>query len=83
MGGGIGGIYGQALSTWAGATSPLAQSAVLFLIKTGTIAAGEQIGVRLGSSTGLAQSVDPLFDSSPNPWWRMKNTWNQVKDPRK
>jgi len=82
-GGALGGIYGQALSTWAGSTSSLMQSGVLFVTKTGTIAAGKQMGVPLGNTTGLAQSVDPMFDPSTNPWWGMRNTWDQIKAPKK
>lgn len=82
-GGTLGGIYGQALSTWAGGTSSLMQSGVLFVTKTGTIAAGKQIGVPLGNSTGLAQSVDPMFDPSTNPWWGVRNTLDQIKEQKK
>lgn len=82
-GGALGGIYGQALGTWAGGTNSLIQSAVLFVTKTGTIAAGKQIGVPLGNATGLSQSVDPFFDPSTNPWWGIRNTWDQIKGPRK
>ncbi len=82
-GGALGGIYGQALGTWAGGTNSLMQSAVLFVTKTGTIVAGKQIGVPLGNATGLSQSVDPFFDPSTNPWWGIRNTWDQIKGPRK
>uniref|UniRef100_UPI00163F76FD hemagglutinin repeat-containing protein n=1 Tax=Burkholderia gladioli TaxID=28095 RepID=UPI00163F76FD len=82
-GGALGGVYGLALSTWAGGTNSLMQSAVLFVTKTGTIAAGKQIGVPLGNATGLAQPVDPFFDPSANPWWGIRNTWDQLKGPKK
>ncbi|MEX3949950.1 hypothetical protein AB4Y40_19625 [Paraburkholderia sp. EG287B] len=82
-GGALGGIYGQALSTWAGGTSSLMQSSVLFVTKPGTIAAGKQIGVPLGSSTGLAQPVDPMFDPFTNPWWGIRNTWDQLGETKK
>ncbi|MGU7784734.1 hemagglutinin repeat-containing protein, partial [Burkholderia sp. PU8-34] len=82
-GGALGGIYGQALSTWTGGTSSLMQSSVLFVTKTGTIFTGKQIGVPLGNATGLAESVDPMFDPSANRWWGVGNTWNQIKELKK
>jgi len=82
-GGALGGIYLQALTTWAGGTNSLAQSAVFFVTKTGTIFAGKQIGVPLGNATGLSQSIDPMFDPSTNPWWGVRNTFDQLKGSKK
>lgn len=82
-GGALGGVYAQALSAWAGGASSLIQSAVLWLTKTGTIAAGKQIGVPLGNMSGLGQSVDPMFDPSVNPWWGMRNTLDQLNGRKK
>jgi filamentous hemagglutinin len=82
-GGALGGVYGQALSAWAGGASSLIQSAVLWVTKTGTIAAGKQTGVPLGNMTGLGQSVDPMFDPSVNPWWGMRNTLDRLNGEKK
>ncbi|MCX4164125.1 MULTISPECIES: hypothetical protein [Paraburkholderia] len=82
-GGALGGIYGQNLAAWSTGSSSFMQTAVLFVSKTGTITAGKQIGTSLGNTTGLGQSVDPMFDPSTNPWWGAKNTWNQIKDGTK